>query len=54
MSRRTIITGAATTAFSDFTLPAGALRSGDNVLAVEIHQAPDSKDLAFDLGLSVR
>jgi hypothetical protein len=48
------ITGGAQTRFNDFTVPAGALRSGDNVLAVEVHQAPDSKDLAFDLALSAR
>jgi len=48
------VTGGATTRFTEFTLPAGALRSGDNVLAVEVHQAPDSKDLAFDLGLTAR
>lgn len=45
------VTGAATLRFTEFTVPAGALRSGDNVLAVEVHQAPGSKDLAFDLGL---
>jgi hypothetical protein len=48
------VTGGATTAFHDFTIPAGALRSGDNVIAVEVHQAPQSKDLAFDLGLTAR
>ena len=35
-------------------MPASALRSGDNVLAVEVHQALDSRDLAFDLALSGR
>ena len=48
------VTGPATLAFTDFTVPAGALRSGDNVLAVEVHQAPQSKDLAFDLSLTAR
>jgi hypothetical protein len=48
------VTGGATTRFGEFTVPAGALRSGENVLAVEVHQALESKDLAFDLGLTVR
>ena len=48
------VTGAATTRFSDFTVPAGALRSGTNVITVEVHQALDSKDLAFDLALTAR
>jgi trimeric autotransporter adhesin len=48
------VTGAATTRFSDFTVPAGAMRSGTNVIAVEVHQALDSKDLAFDLGVTAR
>jgi hypothetical protein len=48
------VTGPATLAFSEFTVPASALRSGDNVLAVEVHQAPESKDLAFDLSMSAR
>jgi hypothetical protein len=48
------VTGAATTRFREFTVPAGALRSGENVIAVEVHQALDSKDLAFDLGLTAR
>jgi hypothetical protein len=51
---QTFVTGPATTAFNDFTVPVGALRSGDNVIAVEVHQALDSKDLAFDLGLTAR
>lgn len=48
------VTGAAQSRFVEFTVPASALRSGDNVLAVEAHQALDSKDLAFDLALSGR
>ena len=48
------VTGAAQSQFVEFTVPASALRSGDNVLAVEVHQALDSKDLAFDLALSGR
>jgi hypothetical protein len=48
------VTGAGTLAFNDFTVPASALRSGDNVITVEVHQALDSKDLAFDLSLVAR
>ena len=48
------VTGAAQSQFVEFTVPASALRSGDNVLAVEVHQALDSKDLAFDLAVSGR
>jgi hypothetical protein len=35
-----------------FSANPGLLRSGRNVLAVEIHQSPDSADLSFDLQLS--
>lgn len=45
------VTGAAQSRWYEFTVPASALRSGENVLAVEVHQALDSQDLAFDLGL---
>jgi hypothetical protein len=48
------ISGGGTLAFHDFTVPAGALRAGDNVITVEVHQAPDSKDLAFDLAVTAR
>jgi hypothetical protein len=48
------VTGPGTLEVTDLVVPASALRSGDNVLAVEVHQAPDSKDLAFDLGLVAR
>lgn len=44
--------GADERAFIDFELPAGLLREGENVLAVEIHQnAPTSSDVSFDLAL---
>jgi hypothetical protein len=46
------VTGPAQSRFVEFRVPASALRTGDNVLAVEVHQALDSKDLAFDLALS--
>ncbi len=46
------VTGGAQSRFVEFTVSAAALRSGDNVLAVEVHQAPGSRDLAFDLALS--
>ncbi|WP_193211334.1 lamin tail domain-containing protein [Luteolibacter marinus] len=40
-------------AFTTYNLPATGLVAGDNVLAVEVHQATaDSSDLSFDLGLS--
>ena len=36
----------------DFTVPDGLLRSGDNLIAVEVHQnQPTSSDLSFDLRL---
>jgi PEP-CTERM motif-containing protein len=35
-----------------FNISPKFLRSGTNVLAVEIHQSPDSADLSFDLQLS--
>lgn len=39
--------------FVEFELPAGSLRPGRNVLAVELHQAaPTSSDASFDLELS--
>lgn len=35
-----------------FTVPAGALRPGTNVITVEVHQdAPNSSDLSFDLAV---
>lgn len=40
------------TRFYRYSVDASALRSGQNILAVEIHQAtPDSADLSFDLAL---
>ena len=39
--------------FYSYTLPASGLVGGDNVLAVEVHQAAvNSADLSFDLGLT--
>jgi hypothetical protein len=47
------IAGAAEKAWQVFTVPADALQSGQNVLAVELHQSsPISADLGFDLRLS--
>ncbi len=44
--------GAEESVFVDFELPAGLLREGENVLAVEIHQtSPTSSDISFDLAL---
>lgn len=41
------------TSYLQATLPASALRSGTNIVAVEIHQAAaDSSDVNFDLALS--
>jgi Calcineurin-like phosphoesterase len=46
--------GAEEDAFFDFAVPAGLLVTGDNVLAVEIHQSgPTSSDISFDLALTV-
>ncbi len=47
------ISGADETAWKTFLVPAAALRTGSNVLAVEMHQsAPNSSDVGFDLRLS--
>lgn len=44
--------GAEESTFFVFTAPAGALVSGENTLAVEIHQSgPTSSDISFDLAL---
>ncbi len=44
------IGGEAENMFTTFTLPAGVLREGSNVVAVEIHQvSPVSTDISFDL-----
>lgn len=50
------ISGAAeTTPLEVYDIPPGALRQGQNVLAVEIHQqAPDSSDISFNMELSVQ
>jgi hypothetical protein len=48
------VTGPGESRFEQFVIPAGALRAGENVLAVEIHQAPQSVDLSFDLSLQGR
>jgi len=46
------VNGADETTFFTYNLPATGLVAGDNVLAVEVHQASaDSSDLSFDLGL---
>jgi hypothetical protein len=40
------------TCWTEYALPAGALRAGTNVIAVEVHQSsPSSSDLSFDLEL---
>lgn len=47
------ISGPAESAWSRFLLPSSALRSGPNLLAVQLHQsAPNSSDLGFDLRLT--
>lgn len=47
------VNGASEDLFVEFTIPAGALQAGRNVLAVEVHQeSPTSPDLSFDLELS--
>ncbi|MBL7870667.1 MAG: CotH kinase family protein [Cyclobacteriaceae bacterium] len=39
-------------AFTSFTLPAGLLTTGKNVVAVEVHQvSPQSSDISFDFSL---
>jgi hypothetical protein len=44
--------GADETTYFDFSIDPAALREGNNVFAIEIHQsAPDSSDLGFDLEL---
>ncbi len=49
------IGGAAETTFTNHTLSASDLVAGQNVIAVEVHQAvANSSDLALDLGLSAR
>ncbi|HEV7867268.1 MAG TPA: hypothetical protein VGO90_06270, partial [Chthoniobacteraceae bacterium] len=46
------VAGAEEVAWQSFIVPASALSSGTNVLAVEVHQAsPASSDLGFDLRL---
>lgn len=46
------VSGVDETLFHAFAVPAGALRGGDNVLAVAVHQAdPGSGDLSFDAEL---
>lgn len=48
----TAVGGNAETQANSFTVPAASLVAGDNVLAVEVHQAsPTSSDLRFDLAL---
>ncbi len=53
------ITGSSESRYFNFvinrtSLPAGTLRAGRNVVAVELHQSkPNSDDLSFDLALSV-
>jgi hypothetical protein len=45
--------GADETTFFNYNIPATGLVAGDNVLAVEVHQAAsNSSDIGFDLGLS--
>lgn len=45
--------GTEESAFFNYTVPASELVAGDNVIAVEVHQAaPDSSDLGFDLGIT--
>jgi len=45
--------GASENAARQFTVPATALHTGTNVIAVEVHQdAPNSSDLSFDLAVS--
>ena len=40
--------------FHDFSLPVAYLNQGDNVLAVEIHQAtPNTPDMSFDMSLTI-
>lgn len=46
--------GAAERTFTTFAIPASVLAEGVNTLAVEVHQAPGSTDLSFDLGLTGR
>ncbi len=49
----TAVGGADETTFFTYNASSAALVSGDNVLAVEVHQdAPDSSDIGFDLGLT--
>jgi hypothetical protein len=44
------ISGEAEDLYTSYTIPAGVLREGSNVVAVEIHQAsPVSSDISFDL-----
>ena len=48
------IAGAEETAYAQHAVPVSALRSGTNVITVEVHQAgATSSDLSFDLGLSL-
>ena len=49
----TAIGGEDETTYNEYTLDAGSLRSGTNILAVEIHQvSKSSSDIRFDLSLS--
>jgi hypothetical protein len=49
----TSITGTAESAFQSFTVGTEALAEGNNVIAVEVHQAAaNSSDLSFDMELS--
>jgi hypothetical protein len=49
----TTIAGGAESVFTSYSVPPSVLRTGTNVVAVEIHQADSSSsDLSFDLGLS--
>jgi hypothetical protein len=49
----TSISGATEGAWQDFNLPASVLQSGDNTIAIEIHQAAaNSSDISFDLQLA--
>jgi hypothetical protein len=49
------ISGATETSWQSFDVPATALKSGENTLAVEVHQAAaNSSDVSFDLQLSAQ
>jgi hypothetical protein len=51
----TWVEGAEENAFTTYVVPRGALRTGLNVIAAEVHQnSPTSTDLAFDLELTLQ